>query len=146
MIRPLVPILDSSLTLSTLRDFNAGSFPKFGGKGVEMLESSMNIGLFSLPFLLITGLSLGGVYFGGLWMTLRRLPRQRRPFLSMGLSWCLRLAVLLGGGAWLLQHSIAPPLQTILLISIGVWLSRMLLIARLLKMVQQPTPTGCVPR
>lgn len=85
--------------------------------------------------LVLAGLSLGGIYFGGLWMTLRRLPRWRRPFLGVGLSVGLRLGMLLGGGVWLWQHPIAPPLQTILLISFGVWLSRMLLITRLLAMV-----------
>ena len=87
--------------------------------------------------LLLAGLSLGGLYFGGLWSTLRRLPRWRRPFLSMGLSWLIRLEILLGGGAWLLQHPLAPPLPTILLISCGVWLSRTLLMTYLLASVER---------
>ncbi|MEO1125741.1 MAG: ATP synthase subunit I [Cyanobacteria bacterium J06639_16] len=101
----------------------------------------MNSGLFSLALLLLAGLSLGSVYFGGLWITLRRLPRWRRPFLRMGLSLLGRLAVLLGGGAWLLQHAIAPPLAVILLISVGVWLSRTLLVAQLLTTVERSTKT-----
>ena len=87
--------------------------------------------------LLLAGLSLGGLYFGGLWITLRRLSRWRRPFLSMGLSWLIRLEILLGGGAWLLQHPLAPPLETILLIGLGVWLSRTLLITSLLASVER---------
>ena len=97
----------------------------------------MMLGLIGLAILLLAGLALGGIYFGGLWITLRRLPRWHRPFLGMGLSWLGRLAILLGGGAWLLQHPMAPPLQAILIISVGVWLSRTLLIARLLATVER---------
>ncbi len=97
----------------------------------------MNISLISLVVLLFGGLSLGSVYFVGLWLSLRHVPRWRRPFLSMWLSLLGRLAVLLGGGALLLQQSIAPPLQAILLISVGVWLSRNLLIARLIATVER---------
>lgn len=86
----------------------------------------------SAVVLFLAGLSLGSVYFGGLWITLRRLPRWRRPFLGMGLSVVLRLGLLLGGGVWLWQHPFAPPLETILLIGFGVWLSRMVLIQYLL--------------
>jgi F1F0 ATPase subunit 2 len=90
------------------------------------------VSLWNLGFLFIAGLGLGSVYFGGLWLTLRRLPRWRHPFLSMGLSLLLRVTVLLGVGGWLLQSSAISPLPTILLLSVGVWLSRMVLIARLL--------------
>lgn len=82
--------------------------------------------------LFLVGLSLGYLYFGGLWFTLRRLPRWRRPFLGMGLSWLTRLTVLLGLGGVLLRDPIAPPLQTILLLSLGVWCSRNLLITTLI--------------
>lgn len=91
----------------------------------------------STVVLLLAGLSLGSLYFGGLWITLRRLPRWRYPFFTMGLSWFIRLEILLGGGAWLLQHPLAPPLPTILLISCGVWLSRTLLITHLLANVER---------
>jgi F1F0 ATPase subunit 2 len=100
-------------------------------------EISMIVGLISLILLFLAGLMLGSLYFGGLWITLRRLPRWNRPFLGMGLSFLGRLAILLGGGAWLMKHPIAPPLQAILLMSVGVWLSRTLLISRLLAAVNR---------
>lgn len=78
------------------------------------------------------GAFLGGVYFWGLWVTLRRLPRWRHPFLGMGLSLLIRLTVLFGLGGLLLRDPIAPPLQTILLLSFGVWCSRNLLITTLM--------------
>ena len=43
------------------------------------------------------GLALGAFYFGGLWLTLQRLPESPRPALLMGGSYLLRLAVTLGG-------------------------------------------------
>ena len=94
------------------------------------------ISLVSLVLLLFAGLCLGGLYFWGLWMTLRRLPRWRRPFLSMGLSVLIRLIFLLGLGGLFLRYPIAPPLQTLLLIVTGVWLSRNLLITLLIATVE----------
>lgn len=90
------------------------------------------VGLMSLSILFLAGLVLGGLYFGGLWMTLRRLSRWNRPFLGMGLSLLCRLIVLLGLGGLFLRYPIASPFQTVITISIGVWLSRMLLISTLL--------------
>lgn len=87
--------------------------------------------LFRLLVIFLVGLVLGGIYFWGLWFTLRRLPHWQRPFLSMGLSLLTRLTVLLGLGGLLLRDPIAPPLQTILLLSLGVWCSRNLLITTL---------------
>ena len=46
---------------------------------------------------LAAGLGLGGAYFGGLWWTVRRLPRARRPALLTLASLVVRLALLLGG-------------------------------------------------
>jgi len=61
-------------------------------------------------FLLGMALSLG--YFGGLWWTVRRLPRSRHPWLLYGVSTATRLGLLLatllgiarggGGGAGLI--------------------------------------------
>ena len=83
------------------------------------------------------GLSLGSVYFGALWFTVCRFKHWRQPFLGMGISWGVRLVILLSGGAWLMQQAIAPPLLVILLLSAGVWLSRTLLIVYLLASVER---------
>jgi F1F0 ATPase subunit 2 len=46
---------------------------------------------------LLAGVLLGGAYFGGLWWTVRRLPRSPRPLaLAIGSFW-LRIAVVLSG-------------------------------------------------
>lgn len=95
------------------------------------------MGLINLTILFLVGFFLGGLYFWGLWMTLRRLPHWRHPFLGMGLSLLTRLTVLLGLGGLLLRDSIAPPLQTLLLVSLGVWLSRNLLITALIATVNR---------
>lgn len=47
------------------------------------------------------GLALGAVYFGGLWLTVRRLPHWRQPALLMSISFLLRL-VLLASGLYLM--------------------------------------------
>lgn len=52
------------------------------------------------------GAALGAVHFATLWLTVRRLPRCKRPLLALGASSGARLAVLctgiylLSGGRW----------------------------------------------
>lgn len=99
----------------------------------------MNRGWVHLALLFAIGLGLGGAYFGGLWMTLRRCSQWRRPFLGMGLSLLGRLALLLGGGAWVLHLAMAPRLAAILAISCGFWLSRLAWAIYLLEMAAIPT-------
>ena len=47
------------------------------------------------------GVGLGGVYFGGLWLTVRRLPRTPGESLLVLVSFLLRLAIVLLGIFWL---------------------------------------------
>ncbi|MGF1514665.1 MAG: ATP synthase subunit I [Elainellaceae cyanobacterium] len=104
-------------------------------------ELSVMKSLIPLVLLTLAGLGLGSLYFGGLWATLRRIPHCRYPFFRMGVSLVGRLAVLLGGGAWLLHttvpHTSVPPLLAILGLSAGLWFSRTLLIMRLIRMVER---------
>ncbi|EDX83065.1 hypothetical protein S7335_243 [Synechococcus sp. PCC 7335] len=100
--------------------------------------------MISVIVLWLVGLGLGGLYFGGLWMTLRRLPRWHHPFLAMGLSLLCRLVVLLGMGGLFLRYPIASPFQTVLTISFGVWLSRMMLISAALSISKRSVSKGLV--
>lgn len=43
---------------------------------------------------LIAGLSIGVLYFGALWETVRRVPHARSPGLLLGVSWVARMALL----------------------------------------------------
>jgi len=43
------------------------------------------------------GISLGIIYFGGLWFTVRFVPKVSRPKLFMFLSFILRMTILLAG-------------------------------------------------
>ena len=53
----------------------------------------MDMEVLPLMMALMTGLALGGWYFGGLWVTVRRLPTASAPaLLALGSFW-LRLAV-----------------------------------------------------
>lgn len=60
----------------------------------------------SLMLALLAGLALGLLYFGGLWLTVRRLARTRRPAPLFALSLLLRMALTLAGfylvmdGSW----------------------------------------------
>ena len=45
----------------------------------------------------LTGVALGVLYFGGLWMSVRTLPRMNRPALLMLVSLAARMAVVLAG-------------------------------------------------
>ena len=46
---------------------------------------------------LVAGLTVGAVYFGGLWWTTRRLPECKRPGLTMLASLALRMSMVVGG-------------------------------------------------
>ena len=50
----------------------------------------------ALVLFAMLGVALGGLFFGGLWWTVRRLPRSRSPWLLYFVSMLVRLAVLLG--------------------------------------------------
>ena len=49
----------------------------------------------TLPLALLGGMATGMLYFGGLWATLRALPRSRQPRLLFWASWVARLALCL---------------------------------------------------
>ncbi len=46
---------------------------------------------------LAAGFLLGYIFFGGLWLTVRRLPQMKRPFLWTTLSLFLRFGIVLMG-------------------------------------------------
>ncbi|XKE46232.1 ATP synthase subunit I [Halomonas organivorans] len=52
---------------------------------------------------LFAGTGLGGVFFGGLWFTVRRLPGARRPALTLWGSLLLRFALALTCFLWLVR-------------------------------------------
>lgn len=51
----------------------------------------------SLFMALVGGMALGGVFYGGLWWTVRHAARWRHPGTTMLISALLRLATALGG-------------------------------------------------
>lgn len=60
-----------------------------------MLES-----VIAVTAMVLLGVALGVVFYGGLWLTLRRLPTTRHPYLLTMGSLFARIAVVLGG-LWL---------------------------------------------
>ncbi len=60
----------------------------------------MNDTLFLLVAL-VSGFAAGVLFFGGLWLTVRRLPTMKHPGLVFLLSYVVRLAVVLGLVWWL---------------------------------------------
>jgi F1F0 ATPase subunit 2 len=56
-----------------------------------------------LLFSFFTGIGLGGVYFAGLWETVRRLPDVEKPARRMALSFALRMALALSGFYFVMQ-------------------------------------------
>ncbi len=57
-----------------------------------------------LVAVLVVGIALGVFYFGGLWATVRRLRRVRKPGRLLGLSFVLRTGVVLAVFAFLAAH------------------------------------------
>lgn len=88
------------------------------------------------------GITLGAIYFGGLWLTLRRLSTSRQPaFLVLG-SYLGRLALCLAGFVLI---AIAAGLQGILICTAAFIAARMILVRRWGKPVPALTRTdeGC---
>jgi F1F0 ATPase subunit 2 len=67
----------------------------------------MSASLLPVMAALPLGAALAGVYFGGLWVTVRRLPAVRSPLLWLSLGALARLALLVGtvylAAAWSLE-------------------------------------------
>lgn len=93
--------------------------------------------LFNLALVLLAGAGLGLVYFGGLWLVVRRLAQWRHPGLVMLASLVVRTAVVVLGflvlldGQW--QRAVAM-LAGFILARIGF--------ARRLRPSQVPTPAS----
>lgn len=77
---------------------------------------------------LLIGVGLACVYFGGLWLTVRRIPFARRPWLLYFASLFLRTAVLLGGFYVVLTRGGLPQLVACL---VGFTVARCVLVYRL---------------
>lgn len=65
----------------------------------------MNFDPATLAAGLVTGLVCGALYFGGLWLTVRRLPDFKRPGLMMTLSFIVRAGLTLGAFALVAGNS-----------------------------------------
>jgi len=78
----------------------------------------------------IWGSVLGLAYFGGLWLTVRRLPSSPRPGRLWGLSFAFRLALLLLGVWPMLLQARVTPLAPFVGIA-AILLMRLLLTRRL---------------
>lgn len=86
--------------------------------------------LLRMTLLIGLGCLLGCLYFGGLWLTLRKLPRAPKPMLLIWGSYCLRLGFVLGIFHLILQRSDQDQLLMLLLASFfGFLLSRNWLIS-----------------
>ncbi|MFA7441019.1 MAG: ATP synthase subunit I [Sphingomonadaceae bacterium] len=62
-------------------------------------------GVVTLLLALVAGVGLGLLYFGGLWLTVRRLATSRRPALLFGTSLVVRLALTVLGFYFVMDGS-----------------------------------------
>ena len=90
--------------------------------------------VWSLVLALVTGVLLGGVFFGGLWWTVRRMGSSKRPALLMFGSFLVRNSVALGGfyfigrGHW----------ERLLVCLVGFVIAR-ILVTLLTRVAEKPT-------
>lgn len=88
-------------------------------------------------FALLLGLGLSGIYFGGLWGTVRRLQGASRPKLLLLGSFLVRTALVLAG-FYLLLRGLDAQWEALGLALLGFLVGRWLLIRR---WKPQPTPS-----
>jgi F1F0 ATPase subunit 2 len=80
-----------------------------------------------LLFSFLTGIGLGGVYFAGLWETVRKLPDVEKPVRRMALSYVLRTTIVLSGFYFVMQGE----WERLAVAMVGFLLMRELLLRRL---------------
>ena len=90
---------------------------------------------------LALGLALGGAYFGGLWWTLARLSRWRRPGWALAASFAVRGPLLLVALALLARQGVVP-----LLLALAGFLVARVALSAWLRAVADPTPAAADPR
>ena len=86
----------------------------------------MHEALLSLGLALLAGVGLGLIYFGGLWLTVQRLPDTRAPAVLMFGSFLARLSLTLGGLFVVMQGS----WQRLTVCVVGLLLTRILVVHR----------------
>jgi len=90
--------------------------------------------VWSLVLALVTGVLLGGVFFGGLWWTVRRMGSSKRPALLMFGSFLVRNSVALGG-FYLIGRG---HLERLLVCLVGFVIAR-ILVTLLTRVAEKPT-------
>jgi F1F0 ATPase subunit 2 len=80
-----------------------------------------------LPLAALAGAGLGLLYFGGLWLTVRRLADTRSPVLLFGASFLARTLLAVAGFYVVMDGSLARALACLL----GFIVARQLLVSRL---------------
>ncbi|MEM7771272.1 MAG: ATP synthase subunit I [Cyanobacteria bacterium P01_A01_bin.37] len=96
-------------------------------------EIGMNINLIQLTLLVLAGLGLGSVYFGGLWLTVQQIPTMQQPLGMILLSFGLRLAIVLLGGYLLVSQRVEQAMiVSLLACTAGFLMARHLLISHVI--------------
>lgn len=92
----------------------------------------MTLNWLALVIAFLAGLGMGFFYFGGLWLTVRKLLVTQRPFLWFSVSLLLRLAIVMGGFYLIIVRYVGAELIILLLTCIlGFLIVRNLFIDRL---------------
>ena len=85
--------------------------------------------LLALIIVFLGGFGIGLFYFGGLWLTVSKLPLAKHPYRFMFSSFFLRLVLSLGGFYLLVCQAMALPKYVVILTGmLGFFLARMIMI------------------
>lgn len=83
--------------------------------------------IITFAYPLVAGMVLGLIYFGGLWMVLRRLPEIKHPAAWLGLSLVVRMLIVL----LVLYLLFADSWQQLIMAVLGMLTSRAILVHRI---------------
>ena len=87
---------------------------------------------FDVSMAFFTGIGIGIFYFGGLWVTVQKIPHSNQPFLLTFASFIIRLAISLIGFYLIIQGKLGVEVIYLLLSALGGFLLvRIILVQRI---------------
>jgi F1F0 ATPase subunit 2 len=91
---------------------------------IVVYQALVSIDFAEVALSLISGTALGLFYFGGLWLTVRRLPMSSQPGLLSAISFLVRTGIVIMGFSYIMEGRFERPLSAL----VGFLIARIVLV------------------